>query len=271
MTIWLAALTLGLAAAPPLGKVAVLDVQATGVDEAMTGLLTEVLTTEVQRSGRFTEVIAGRDVKAMLSFEERRQILGCSDESCLAEIGGALGADRIMVSNVGKVGETFVITVKLIDIVKARTDARGYRRVSGPPEALLDGIQQAVRDLWRPAEAEPVAPVGASTPAPAARPLPVAPLVLFGVGAVGLGVGVGFGLDAKARRDHAADPTYVGGQAEIAKGKTSMVLSNVGYGVGAAAAVTGALLWLLGGDDDAVAVAPAVGGGAVGMAVGGRL
>jgi hypothetical protein len=261
------ALLLGLAAAPQ-GKVAVLDVQATGVDDALVGVLTEVLTTEVQRSGRFQEVIAGRDVKAMLSFEERRQILGCSDEACLAEIGGALGADRIVVSSVGKVGDSFLVTVKLIDIQNARTDGRAYRRVA--PERLLEGIQLAVQDLFHTPEAGPSA--GADVLAPAPRPLPVLPLALFGVAAAGVGVGVGFGLDAKARRDHAQDPTYVGGQAEIARGKTSMILANVGYGVAGAAALTGALLWLLGGEGaDAPVVAPAVGAGGAGLVVGGRL
>ena len=263
------ALALGLIAAPQ-GKVAVLDVQASGVDEAMVGVLTEVLTTEIQRSGRFDQVVAGRDVKAMLSFEERRQILGCSDEACLAEIGGALGADRIVVSSVGKVGDTFLVTVKLIDITRARTDARGYRSVGGAPDALVAGIQEAVRDLWRDAS-EPAPPLGAAAaPAPAARPLPVLPFVLLGVGAASLGLGVGFGVDAKARHARATDPTYVGGQDEIARGEASMLLANVGYGVGAAAVVTGALLWLLGGDDDAT-VAPVVGPDAVGLAVGGRL
>jgi hypothetical protein len=59
-----------------------------------------VVAAEADRLGGF-EVVSGRDVQAMLGFERARELAGCDDLACFAEIGGALGAQRILVSSVG--------------------------------------------------------------------------------------------------------------------------------------------------------------------------
>lgn len=242
-----------------LQKVAVLDVQAPESHQDLVPVLTEVLSTELGTSGRFTSVVAGRDIKAMLSFEERMQILGCTDDSCIAEIGGALGADRIVVSSVTKVGADWVLTVKLIDIVEARTEARVYETVEGSEARLVTAMPSAVSALL--GRKKPAGPTPATKVASTAeRPLRVGPIALLAVGAAGLGVGLGLGVSAKGHYDAARSAQEVGSQRRIATGKMHQSIANVAFGVSAAAAVGGALWWWLGtSEEDSPQIVPSVG------------
>ncbi len=56
------------AAAERKSKIAVLDVQTTGIDPETAPVLTEMLTADIHAIGIY-DVIAGRDIQAMLGFE----------------------------------------------------------------------------------------------------------------------------------------------------------------------------------------------------------
>ena len=42
--------------------------------------------------------------------------LGCEQTSCLAELGGALGVRYLIVPSVGKIGASYLINLKLVDV-----------------------------------------------------------------------------------------------------------------------------------------------------------
>ncbi|MBI5508931.1 MAG: hypothetical protein HY903_09275 [Deltaproteobacteria bacterium] len=161
-------------------KVAVLDVQTTGIDPKLAPLLTEVLSVEIDALGRF-EVLAGRDVATMLGFEKQKEVLGCAEMSCLAEIGGALGVQLLVAGDVGQIGETYVLNIKLINIAKAKTERRVYETVQGKIDVLLAAIKAGVHRLFPAATTAPPAAAAAAAeppvPAPAtnAAPQPSAP------------------------------------------------------------------------------------------------
>ena len=198
-------------------------------------------------------MISGRDIAAMLGFERQKQMVGCSDQSCLAEIGGALGVDRLIVSQAGKLGDTFIVTLKMINIDGATTERRVYKTIKGGDvDRLIDTVAQSVAELI-PGAAAPTTVTQPTAPPTDSGGVGVAPIVLWAIGGVGLGAGVGFGLKAQSHANHANDAELVGAQREIGPGKSSMLLSNVSYGLGAASAAVGVLIWLLSGDDDSAA------------------
>ena len=184
MAIWLVAQT----PAAPGGSVAVLDVSVTSIDETLSPILTEVLTSHVHKSRYFSSVISGRDIAAMLGFERQKQMVGCGDQSCLAEIGGALGVDRLIVSQAGKLGDTFIVTLKLINIDGATTERRVYKTIKGGGvDRLIDTVAQSVAELIPGATAPP--PAAVAQPAPEQNRsggVGVAPIVLWAIGGVGV-------------------------------------------------------------------------------------
>lgn len=155
-------------AATKMDAVAVLNIQATGIDPDLIPTLTEVLSVEIAELG-IVKVIAGRDIEAMLGFEKQKDVVGCTDAACLAEIGGALGVDRVVAGHIGKVGSTFVVNIKLINIRAAETEGRVYETVRGEVDALIDSIRDSVHKLFAKQIAAKAAASGA-TAKPASKP-----------------------------------------------------------------------------------------------------
>ena len=111
-------------------------------------------------------MLAEADVAALLGVEKKKQMLtGCSDSGCLAELGGALGADRVVHGSVGRVGSSLVITISTLDAPRARTVASVSERLKGSgDEAFLDALQALVDQLL----SEPPRPASPPPPAPGA-------------------------------------------------------------------------------------------------------
>ena len=68
----------------------------------------------------------------MLALDKMKSLSGCdSSVSCLAEIGGALGVELMIAGRVGKLGNSYVINLQLVNtkksFVEQRLDKKGYR------------------------------------------------------------------------------------------------------------------------------------------------
>jgi TolB-like protein len=135
-------------------KIAVLDIRALGTDAAKAELLSEIALTEASSMGGF-DVIGKSDIASVIGFEKQKQVMGCAEDSnCLAEIGGALGVDMILVGSLGTLGDLFRLDLKLVDAKKAKVRARVGVTVEGKESQLVAAVQKAVRDLLSPLKAE---------------------------------------------------------------------------------------------------------------------
>ncbi len=151
-------LVVAAAAAP---KIAVLDVRmGPGVDPAMGPYLTQMIASEVaQRTG--TAPVVSADIAAMLGFERKKQMLGCSedDSSCLAEISGALGVQRVVATSVAASGQRYLVTMSLLDAQKARSLARDFESSPRDDDDLVKALRwSAYRIFGGPAPTAPLPP-----------------------------------------------------------------------------------------------------------------
>jgi hypothetical protein len=80
----------------------------------------------LQKSGRFDSMISGDDVREMLNLEQQKSAMGCADESCLADIGGALGVPYMITMKLGRFTDQFVFNLTLIAV----DDAKVLHRIS---------------------------------------------------------------------------------------------------------------------------------------------
>jgi TolB-like protein len=129
-------------------KLAVLDLEAKGVDKATVETLTDIVTVALKKLGVF-DVISRADIQQMLNFEESKQLVGCtSSSSCIAEIGGALGVARVVTGSVGKVGTKYVINLSLLDTKSAKVIERESRDAS-TEEDLVSAAENGARFLVR--------------------------------------------------------------------------------------------------------------------------
>jgi len=153
-------------------RVAVLEIRALGTEAAKAELLSEVALTEAASLKGF-EVIGRSDINSLIGFERQKQVIGCSDDSnCLAEIGGALGVDFILVGSLGRLGTLYRIDLKLVETKKARVRGRIGVSVEGQEEKLVVAIQKAVRDLLLPETPTAAPPVAGAEKRPDLTPRP---------------------------------------------------------------------------------------------------
>src|SRR5262245_55246874 len=114
MTAMMLAVLLGASGTPE--RLLVLDLTSTGISADTAKNLSEIFAASIREAAAGKTVLGQSEISSMLALERQRDLLGCaSDVSCLAEIGGALGAGLLAVGSVGRVGSVFVINVKLLD------------------------------------------------------------------------------------------------------------------------------------------------------------
>jgi len=143
-------------------KIAVMDFAAMGVDKALATNLTDVLTVELKQFKGF-QVISRQEIGTMLNFEAVKQGAGCDEEGCFAEIGNALGVNILVTGTIGKVEETYLINLKLIDIRNARIVGREQEDFTGPADGLLPAVRFCLRRVLNaPYEGEGFLKVSAS-------------------------------------------------------------------------------------------------------------
>jgi len=158
------------AAAEASSTIVVMNFQVgKGVDEATVKLLNDLMLAEFQRPGTH-QVFGEQDMISMMNLEETKVQTGCTDDACLAEIGGALGARYLVSAALGRVGAKFLVNLKMIDVEEAKAVGRSSQIVEGEEDRLLSAVKAAVAELL--ASLSP----GAQLAATATAPEPAAPL-----------------------------------------------------------------------------------------------
>jgi hypothetical protein len=157
----------------PLVPLTVLPIISRNLDPSVVSMITSVLTAEVHAAPGYS-VINVEDLNARLTLEKQKDLLGCDEEKCLTEIGGALGVARIVSSSAGAVGGTMVIQLTLIQTNDGRVLGRIYESAAGPVDLLIPLSRRAVHRLFElpgappeiPKQGEPIARPQMSSSAP---------------------------------------------------------------------------------------------------------
>lgn len=135
------------AAAEELPGLAALNLKAQrGVEDDLTEMISEAALSVLRASKRFKSVIGSSDVAAMISAEQQKQALGCDDDSCLAQLGGALGVPYLLTGSLGTLGGRFMLNMKLLAVDEAKVAGRVTKMFDGE-RALGEGLQPALLEL----------------------------------------------------------------------------------------------------------------------------
>jgi hypothetical protein len=215
-------------------RVVVLDVAGrnlTAADRELPALLTETMAHEAATvSG--CEVVSRQDVAQMIDFEALRQQCGEGD-SCLSEIGAALGADRVVGGTLGRLGSEWVVGARLLNVRQGNVEGRAETVV--PAE---DGLRLAARNATR--QLFGVAPLPApaggssssSTAASPSSPRAAGPsaLLLAGVvtGATGTLAAGAAGALAGVAEVQLGDPAARGKQTITDAGRVALGAATIG-------------------------------------------
>ena len=219
-------------AAPAPGDapdLAMMDMKAVhGVEDSLAAVLNESFLVALKNSGKLGNVVGGSDLRAMLDLEQQKQALGCGDDGCLAELGGALGVPYLFYTSLAKVGSKYVMHYKVMAVEEAKVVVRGMKTAASD-DALLEMPQvlvtEAMAGMFQQAPSAPAtqpapqataqAAAPSSAPSAAAPAQPSQPIKMsrwLGVGLTVAGGGLaaaGYSGFASARDSYAAltEPT----------------------------------------------------------------
>jgi TolB-like protein len=134
----------------PKGKklsLAVFDLKPMGITKETADNLTQVLAGELKQV-EGTRVVSRDDIVSMLEMQAQKDQLGCDGgTACLAEIGGALGVDDLVVGHAGKLGDSYVVSLRLISVQTVSVENRVTETFVGQEDQLLRAVRAAGRAL----------------------------------------------------------------------------------------------------------------------------
>jgi TolB-like protein len=121
-----------------LPQLAVLEaILAAGIDPAAAPLITSKIEEEFVNSGKY-RVLDRANVDKVLREKEFQLSSGIVRNEEIRQAGEYLGADFVIVANVSRVGQTFVVAAKMIDVVSGEIVAQTSYERQGPIDVLLD-------------------------------------------------------------------------------------------------------------------------------------
>ncbi len=135
------ALTALLVGTPSAGEdisIAVMDLEARGIDQTTAEYVSDRVRAELIGTGAFRVMERGPMLSALME-EQQFQMSGlCSEQSCLVEIGEIIGVQRIIGGSIYRIGPSYRIVLRLVNVETAELVLLEEERA-----ANLDELTQA--------------------------------------------------------------------------------------------------------------------------------
>ncbi len=127
---------------PPKLTLGIIPFQASGVKDYEAVTLSNRLHSELVKTKQFRVVETDRvaDVLREIGFQQTGV---CTDNKCAARVGNQLGAQWMVTGSVGKVGYTYTVDVRMIDVESRQvflTSSRNHKGMIDGLLILIDGI-----------------------------------------------------------------------------------------------------------------------------------
>jgi hypothetical protein len=87
------------------------------------------------------DVVTAADVRSFLKISQQQMLMGCKEERCLTEFGNLLDLQQAISGGVQTVGEKYLVSLQLLDMVNGGV----VRRVSQECEAKAEALLQTTR------------------------------------------------------------------------------------------------------------------------------
>lgn len=121
-------------------RIAVMDFNANNVSKYISKAVSEMIGTEMAKKGDLQ--IIERAQMGQIMEEQGLQMTGCTDSTCAVQVGKLLSARKILIGTVSKLGNTFSIVSRVVDVEHGSVDFAESERC-----AKEDDIEQAARIL----------------------------------------------------------------------------------------------------------------------------
>lgn len=135
---------------PPLSwppeNIAVADLAAYTLSPGEVKTLSDKLHTALVQT-KYFNVLSRSDMKAVFDSQKFQRTDACDDSACLVEMGKILAVQKIVGGSIGKVGSTYSVALRLVNVETGKTEITADRQLKAEPDQLLDLIQEAGKEL----------------------------------------------------------------------------------------------------------------------------
>jgi TolB-like protein len=161
------AVALSAGAVDSTGKItiSVYGLKAISVSDNLAESLQEHVESNLINYGLF-DVMSRSDMDMILKENRFQQSGACSDEECVVEAGHILGVQKIVTGTVSRVGHTYNVVLKMVDVESGRLESAANRKHTGSIDNLLDIAEEMVGELIGPKKNEENESDSATAPAP---------------------------------------------------------------------------------------------------------
>jgi len=129
-------------------NLAVLDLDGFGISEQEAQVLTNRLRTYLVQTNKY-QVIERQEMQQILT-EQDFQIVGCTSDECAVEIGRLLGVQVMVAGSVGKIGSTYSLDMRLIDVESGGILGTALYDIRGEIDLVLtEGMAEVVKRIAR--------------------------------------------------------------------------------------------------------------------------
>lgn len=122
-------------------RLAVMDVEvlAQDLDPLIGESMSAVMAAELlaRSRGRY-HVVSRGDMRMMVSQVVEAQQLGCTEPSCLMDLGKLSAAEKMVTARIARIGDDLVFTLELVDLVNGLVIGRQAASWKGDPRGLVE-------------------------------------------------------------------------------------------------------------------------------------
>jgi TolB-like protein len=124
---------------------AVLDFEGKNTSQETAEAVTELLRTSLFNTGRFT--VVERAQVAQILEEQQFQSSGLTHMDQAVEIGRLLNVQKIMAGSLSRLGDTFVMNTRIVDVQSGAVDLAVSKKSQGGEENLPETIEDLARSI----------------------------------------------------------------------------------------------------------------------------
>jgi hypothetical protein len=125
------------------GYIAVMRFESFSIDSGVSMVITDIFTNKIQANGKY-RVMERSQINKILSEQGFQSSGACNSTECAVEIGRLLSIDKMFIGSIGKLGESWFINIRIINIQTGEIVSNLSKQVVGKVDNLsIAAIQMA--------------------------------------------------------------------------------------------------------------------------------
>jgi len=130
-------------------SVAVLDFQVLDTPNSAIGAsLADICREAILASDRY-RLVDRENMRALLDEEDWSKTVRCDETKCLVSFGKKLRAQKIVHGRISSIGNTFLLTLKMLDVSTTRIDGVKTTKITGGIEGVVDHVEPVTCEVLR--------------------------------------------------------------------------------------------------------------------------